>query len=434
MLPSRWTQLRPHLVQTAYFDSQHRFNVVPAGRRSGKTELAKRKLVMRALLGSGFPSPRYFAGAPTRDQAKRIYWDDLRALVPRSETKDVRATELSIKLTTGAEIVVVGMDKPERIEGSPWDGGILDEYANMKADAWQANIRPALSDRLGWCDLIGVPEGRNHYFDAYQRAVQSMQEFGAASEWGAFTWTSATVLPASEIASARAELDERTYRQEYEASFESYSGVVLYAFDRKYSVKRCPRDPALPLHVGMDFNVNPMTATIWQEPVLHEITHQVGEIMIPTSNTDEMCDEIINRYGDPTNITVHPDPAGAQRRTSAQGRTDISILQDRKFKVNAMASHPLVRDRINVTNSRFCSADGTRRAFVDPSCRKSIEAYEKLTYKGGTSEPDKTSGYDHPVDATGYYIFGRWGIKDTVASVVPFVFSQPRTFPSGRAY
>ena len=362
---------------------------------------------MRALYGSEFRKPRYFAAAPTRDQAKRIYWDDLCALIPEQDIAQTRATDLSIYLTTGSEIVVVGMDRPERIEGSPWDGGILDEFANMKADAWQANIRPALSDRSGWCDLIGVPEGRNHYFDAYNRAVESMQLFGADSEWGAFHWTSSEILPASEIASAKADLDERTFRQEYEASFETYSGVVIYAFDRAHSIRNCPFASRDRLQIGMDFNVNPMSATVWQEH--GDTTYQVGEVVIPTSNTDDMCDELLRRYGDPDGMTIYPDPAGAQRRTSAHGQTDIGILRARKFRVNALASHPLVRDRINITNSRFCTADGSRRAFVDASCRKSIEAYEKHTYREGTSEPDKASGFDHLVEATGYYMYTRWG-------------------------
>lgn len=415
VLPARWTKLRPHPEQIRYFDSPHRFNVVPAGRRSGKSELAKRKLVMRAIYGSDFLRPRYFAAAPTRDQAKNIFWDDLCALVPLEDTKEVRVSDLSIKLATGAEIRVVGMDSPQRIEGSPWDGGILDEYANMKPEAWQANIRPALSDRAGWCDFIGVPEGRNHYFDLYQRAVASMQLLGADSEWGAFHWKAATVLPVEEVASAKSDMDERTFRQEYEGSFETYSGVVLYAFAREHSVRPCPWRQDMRLHVGMDFNVNPMSATVWQED--GDIASQVGEVVIPTSNTDEMCDELIRRYGNAAAITVYPDPAGAQRRTSAQGRTDISILRDRGFRVVAMSNHPLVRDRINVTNARFCTADGTRRAFVDPSCRKSIECYEKLSYREGTSEPDKASGFDHIPDATGYYMYARWGVPP--ASIGP---------------
>ena len=157
-----------------------------------------------------------------------------------------------------------------------------------------------------------------------------------------------------------------------------------------------------------------MSATVWQED--GATTEQIDEIILPTSNTDEMAAEIIRRYGragfDPgtpavNHIIVYPDPAGAQRRSSAAGRTDIGILREVGFRVVAMASHPTVRDRTNVMNRQFLSADGCRSAFVDPSCRKSIEAYERLVYRDGSNDPDKSKGYDHLVDASGYYLYGR---------------------------
>jgi hypothetical protein len=117
-------------------------------------------------------------------------------------------------MINGSSIWVVGMDKPERIEGRPLDGCVLDEYANMKEKAFAAHLRPALSDRQGWCDLIGVPEGRNHYHERYRYAADS-----GDPEWSAFHWVSADILPASEIESAKRDLDEQTYLQEYEASF-----------------------------------------------------------------------------------------------------------------------------------------------------------------------------------------------------------------------
>jgi hypothetical protein len=445
-LTNRWEPLRPHLLQSAYYHSPHRFNVLPAGRRSGKTELAKRKLVRRAIRGSGFRSPRYFAAAPTRDQAKTIYWKDLKALVPRKLIGDISETHLSIMLTTGAELFVVGMDKPERIEGSPVDGGILDEYANMKPDAWEAHVFPALADRGGWCDMIGVPEGRNHYFALYNRAMADMAALGPASEWGAYTWTSASVLNGTAIgraflAEAQRTMALRTYRQEFEASFESFTGVILYAFTRE-NVRPCPYDPRLNIHVGQDFNVNPMSATVWQErplfingmPVIINgrpdvVSDQIGEVVLMTSNTDEAADEITRRYarnGQVNHITFHPDPSGANNHTSAQGRTDISILVSRGFNVQAMTSAPLIRDRFAVTNARFRNAKGERRQFVDPSCTASIEAYEGLVYKVGkdglsTNDPDKTGGFDHLCDAAGYYDYGRFAYVPPHRIQVPLI-------------
>jgi hypothetical protein len=441
MLTPRWYPLLPHSGQTAYFNSPHRFNVLPAGRRSGKTECAKRKLVIRAIKGSEFIRPKFFAAAPTFGQAKIIYWDDLKSLVPSYLIAKISETQLSIVLTTGTEIRVVGMDKPQRIEGTPWDGGILDEFANMKEDAWQANVMPALADRAGWCDLIGVPEGRNHYYGIYNRAKADMAEFGSASNWGAFTWKSSTVLEMTEkgrahLVEARRSSSKRMFEQEYEADFSNSGGVVIYAFSQEANVRRCEYNPKLPMHVGMDFNVNPMTATMWQEiggasveardlgikplSASETISVQVGEVVIGTSDTVEMSQEIIRRYGKEggpnKHITIYPDPAGAQRRTSAQGKTDISILCEPQFDFNvkAMSSHPMVRDRNNITNSRFKNANGEIRAYVDPSCEVSIAALERLTYKEGTSDPDKSSGFDHPVDATGYYMFTRFDKRQEI--------------------
>jgi hypothetical protein len=120
------------------------------------------------------------------------------------------------------------------------------------------------------------------------------------------------------------------------------------------------------------------------------------------SNTDEMVAEIRTRYGNGT-IVIYPDPASRQRKTSAGGRTDLSILQNAGFDVKVRSSHAAVRDRINSVNSRLLSKDGQRRLFVDPKCKKVIESLERHTYKEGTSQPDK-NGFDHMNDALGYAV------------------------------
>jgi hypothetical protein len=184
-------------------------------------------------------------------------------------------------------------------------------------------------------------------------------------------------------------------------------------------VRACSLDESLPLHIGIDFNINPMSATVFQEHGAE--IWQVGEIVIQTSNTHELCDEISLRYPqfEKTRITTYPDPAGAQRRTSAQGLTDIGILRKAGFNVVAMTSHPLVRDRVNIVNGKICSADGVRHLFVDPSCKESIKCYEQLCYKEGTGQPDKESGLDHIPDSAGYYIYGRFAYKPTQSAHVP---------------
>src|SRR3972149_6468791 len=135
-LPERWHPLLFHKEQVRLWTEGKRFAVVTAGRRSGKTELAKRRLVMALPEKKHWPDARYFAAAPTRDQAKRIFWNDLKGLVPRRWVRRVYDGDLCIVPPFGSELWVVGLDKPQRIEGTPWDGGVLDEYANMRSNAW----------------------------------------------------------------------------------------------------------------------------------------------------------------------------------------------------------------------------------------------------------------------------------------------------------
>ncbi len=155
----RWVELRPHDEQLRLWNDGTRFKLVPAGRRSGKTELAKRRLVEHLFRKTfhGLPGC-YFAAAPTRAQAKRIFWRDLKSLIHRGWIEKINETDLQIITTVGSELWVHGLDVPERVEGSPWDGCVIDEIANCKPGIWDAHIRPALADRRGWAWLIGVPD------------------------------------------------------------------------------------------------------------------------------------------------------------------------------------------------------------------------------------------------------------------------------------
>jgi hypothetical protein len=429
-LTPRWTRLRFHPTQRAYWTSPHRFNTVPAGRRSGKTEQAKRKLIKAALRGTAFERPRFFAGAPTRDQAKRIYWDDLKAMIPAELLLGRPSeTDLSIRLVNGSELVVVGLDKPERIEGQPWDGGVLDEFANMKAHAWAANVRPALSDRQGWCDLIGVPEGRNHYYDLDRMARAEMQAKGAGSEWGAFTWTSAEILPAEEIASARRDLDELTFQQEYEASFVNFEGRAYYPFTEAVHCQRLTYDPARPLALCFDFNVDPGVAVIAQEQRLpngQDGTGIIGEVHIPrNSNTPAVCRRIIQDWGRHAGrVVCFGDASGGARGSAKVAGSDWDLIRrelggtfGQRLFFEVPAANPAVRARVNAVNTRLKAGDGTVRMMVDPARApnvvKDLEGVRLLA--GGSGEIDKRAdpALSHISDGLGYFIARVFPIAET---------------------
>lgn len=420
-LPPRWYPLRYHPTQRAYWDSPHRFNVVPAGRRSGKTEGAKRKLVYRALLGTDFYPSRFFASAPTRDQAKRIYWEDLKALSPRHMLTKISDSELMVKFRNGSEIWVLGMDKPQRLEGQPWDGGILDEYADMKEDAWKANIRPALSDRAGWCDFIGVPEGRNHYYDLYMRAKAEMQQYGPASEWGAYTWKSTEVLPKKEVEAAKRDLDPLTFTQEYEASFISFEGRAYYAFDHDKHCAPLTYDPEKPLWFGFDFNVDPGICAVVQEqklPCGTDGTGVIDEVWIPTnSNTPAVVRKLASMYGDHKGpIVCYGDASGGARGSAKIAGSDWDLVRAEMrlhwrttqvtYKVDSR--NPAERARINAMNTRLLNGSGEIHMMVDPikapHVVKDLDGVALLAGGGGEIDKKGNKELSHISDGLGYIV------------------------------
>lgn len=408
-----------------------RFRYVCAGRRFGKTFLMMeelRRAVRLAVERNIDTDNEIWYGAPTLKQGEKNFWKRALRACPAEWIAHVNNSKLVITFHSGHLFRLVGLDNFDDLRGSGLFFAMIDEYADIKPEAWTEVIRPMLSTCNGHALGIGTPKGYNHFYDLW---VQG--QAGAARDPETMSWKYTTLeggnVPQSEIEAAMRNLDERTFRQEYLASFETYGGNIYYAFDRTRNVRTYEYRPDRPVHVGLDFNIDPMTAHIYQEEVESGriVSYQIDEIHIESSNTHEIGNEIARRYGrrDFTgdiglkHITIYPDPAGASRRTSAHGETDISILRKMGFSVYAMSTHPLVRDRINLVNGKFCSADGVRTLFIHPKCKRSIECAEKQIYKPGTNEPDKTQGYDHDNDATGYYVYTRFAHQKAQPDMIP---------------
>lgn len=136
------------------------------------------------------------------------------------------------------------------------------------------------------------------------------------------------------------------------------------------------------------------------------------------SNTDEVCDELKRRYPN-SRIVMYPDPAGRARKTSAGGRTDISILQNAGFIVKVRNSHTPIRDRINAVNSKLKNTQGVNSLFIDPKCKQIIASLERMTYKPNTSIVEKDGELDHMADAVGYLVDFLYPIRTEYADEQP---------------
>lgn len=173
-------------------------------------------------------------------------------------------------------------------------------------------------------------------------------------------------------------------------------------------------DTGAELLVGMDFNVNPMSAVLGVRAVDELLVLDALEIQ--TSNTEEMASEIRRRYPR-RRVIVCPDPSGKQRKTSAPvGQTDFTILQRHGFEVRSPSAAPPVVDRINNAQQMFAH-NGKRRIRIHPKAKALTTALANLVYKEGTSQPDKKSGFDHMPDALGYLLWQEFNVLEQPASV-----------------
>jgi hypothetical protein len=333
--------------------------------------------------------------------AKNIVWRKLKnRLQDLNWVQKHNETELTLYLKNGSTISLKGADNYDSLRGVGLDFIVLDEFADIDPEAWFETLRPTLSDKGGKALFIGTPKGIGNW--SYELFQNNLDD---ANTWSSYQFTTIDGgnVPADEIAQAQRDLDERTYRQEYLATFETFTGRIYYAFDRSKNVidsQPTAKDLEV-IYIGMDFNIDPMSAVVAIRK--NNDLCIIDEIRLFSSNTAEIVEEIKSRYRS-SKVWVYPDPASRQRKTSAGGVTDLTILQNAGFVVKAPNAHTPVRDRINAVNSRLCDSTGQRHLFVTKNCKYTIEALERHVYKEGSTQPDKDSGYDHMSDALGYLV------------------------------
>jgi hypothetical protein len=379
--------------QSEVFHSKARMRVVCAGRRWGKSHLAIATALYSALEA---PKRVVWFVAPSYRQAAQIAWKILKNLLAvLNSAAKINETDLSVELLNGSVVALRGADNFDSLRGVGLDGLVLDEYADMDPDAWTEVLRPALSDRRGWALFIGTPRGFNHFHSLWTRAH-------ILDGWAAFQYTTLQGgrVDADEIESARVDLDLRSWRQEYEASFESMSGLVYSNFNRKIHIREDLKDTGGTLHVGIDMNVTPMSATVGVQA--GDQFHIINEVSLNNSNTQRLADELKRLYPGRL-IHCYPDPSGSSRKTSAgAGVTDHAILRAAGFRVVSPNKAPAVSDRVNEVQALFLNGKGEHRLFISKSCPKLIHCLEGLTYREDTMEPDKRLGLDHLPDSLGY--------------------------------
>ena len=380
--------------QTTVINSGARFRVLVTGRRFGKTYLAINEIAKFASQRN----KKVWYVAPTYRQAKSICWTELKEkLIKHKWVKSINHSDLTITLRNNSTITLRGSDNENSLRGVGLNFLVIDEFSDVDKNAWYEVLRPTLSDTNGHALFCGSPRG----FGNWSYELFKMGETN--KEWESFKYTTLEggQVPDTEIEQAKQDLDIRTFQQEYEATFVNYSGMIYYNFSRDKNIIYDYNNQHSYIHLGLDFNVDPMCAVVCV--IENQKIIVFDEIQIYSSNTNEMCEEIKNRYKG-KKIIIYPDPSARQRKTSAGGLTDLAILKNYGFEVKCRNAAPLVRDRINSVNAKLKNTNGENNLFISNSCKNVIKSLERQIYKEGTHIPDKDSGFDHMNDALGYMI------------------------------
>ncbi|HEU0227602.1 MAG TPA: terminase family protein [Arachidicoccus soli] len=437
------------------------FVAVAAGRGSGKTEIARRRVVRFLPVKKPWPDPVYVYALPTINQAKRLAWDKIIQLIPTDWIKKVNQSDMSIRTIFGSTLYVLGMDNPQRAEGLQYDGVILDESCDQKPKVFDLSILPALSHRNGWCWRIGVPKRHgigsrdfkrfydlgssnigfvsNNFCDLSdnerEETVTDSDLYTDESESEriiveSYSWPSSDIIDSDKLTWAKSNLDARDYNEQYNASWESANGAIFYGFIDKLLPEgnldsSIRYNPQYPLIIGQDFNVDPMAWIIGQHIPANDNNNGnngskidrfnvIDEIYIRNTNTVaslvELHKIITTKYSPNAVVHFYGDATARARKTAASYSDYVHIQQfisEGKFKggrIFFLKKNPRTTDRFAACNAMFCNAKNERRLFIHPQCKHLRQDLQERQYKEGTNEADDYGDIGHISDALGYPI------------------------------
>lgn len=391
-----------HVGQKKIYKANKRFGVAVCGRRFGKTWTIKEWLSILSAQKKKY----YWYVAPTYGDAKDLLWEPLKERWDQlGWAYYSNEQRLIIKRRKTQTIIQLKSAEKERsFRGRGLDGIFWDEYQDIDPKTWAA-ARPALSDKKGFSYFFGTPKGHNHLYELFNDAKtrEDWFHFHARTIDSPFFQTEAGK---KEIEDAKRDLDPRTYRQEYEATFESFGGLITYAFDRNKHHIDYEYNPELPIYVGQDFNRHPMAGVLFQKVAGRLIAFK--EMVIPTSSTDEVCRIIKDKYSNwqRRGVIFRPDATG-KRRTSNSSFSDHEIIKNHGFSIQVSSANPRKVDRWSSTNRAF---ENDQLLINTKQCPNLVKELETLCYKEGTCEIDIKGNKGHVFDAFGYAVYGEFPI------------------------
>ena len=315
---------------------ENRFVVAVCHRRMGKTVAAIMQLVHNALLCDK-KKPQYAYIAPTYGQAKRIAWEYL-VEYTRPLGATVRASELRVDFM-GRRISLYGADSPDSLRGIYLDGCVIDEIGDVNPALFNEVIRPALSDRLGWCMFIGTPKGSNHFKSLRDYAADESNPTWALKEYKA---SQTGLIAEDELKDAKKAMGDNKYEQEFEISFDapivgSYYGEIIKDLDSRNHIRDIESEEMTQKFTGWDLGMSDSTSIWVAETIGGEI-----RIMDYYENNGQSLDHYVgwlkdNGYEGYTHILPHD----VMVRELGTGKSRYELLQEADLNIDVAKKIPV---------------------------------------------------------------------------------------------
>ena len=418
-------QLRTRKANVADLElsfSQHAFITMPkkfgafiGGFGSGKTFVGCLDLLTFAMKHHGV-AQGYFA--PTYRLVRDIFYPTItEAAELLGLTVKIMVGNSEVEIYNGGKcigiIICRTLDQPHNIVGFKIARALIDELdvlnAEKATEAWNkiaSRMRLIVDGVINAMKTTSTPEGFRFCYDFFEKPCTTDQERARRAMSAivhSTTFENLRFLPPDYIESLKATYSPQLVRAYLLGLFVNLnSGVVYSNFDRRVHLKPSPIDKKYALLIGVDFNVNPMSAIVMQQHNDGTI-HVVDEIILENSNTQKLAAEINRRYLKDWGNRINCYPDATNGRSTTSETTDHAILMQAGFNVVTNSSNPRIFDRVNTVNREFMNYDGEHSLFIDPQCIKLIHALEAQVYdKWGKPTKDNTN--DHPLDALGYAI------------------------------
>ena len=406
MSVSEFKKTQKQLIATKLMTQKSHF-LLMGGSRSGKSLLILHSIIIRALKVKS----RHAIIRKTFNSLKRSVWNDtlikVLSIAFPQVTVSFNKSDYIVTFENGSEIYFIGLDNhksAEKILGLEVSTLFFNEISELDFSSVQLAItrlaeRNDLVKRC-WYDMN--PNAKNSW--AYYLFIRGLnpadnEPIKNPDDYGFFKINPIdnTENIDDNYLALLESMPEKERKRFLEGEFqECDDGNAYYSFNRERHVDEFDESYCVgQTNIGMDFNVNPMTAVVFY--VSNKRFYVWDEVFLPNSDTLKMS---ANLKSSKYIGNVYPDSTGANRKTS--GKSDHLILHEAGQKVMT-TRNPFVTDRVNNINRLL--EEG--RIIIHPRCKKLINDLEKVSWKDNDLDQRTDKMLTHISDALGY---GCWAI------------------------